>query len=88
MKKILATLTLTAILSLGAAFAQEGDAKQDVKDAAHATADATKDAAHSVKRHTKRAYHKTKRGVKRAAHATARATKKAAEETHDAVDPK
>ena len=84
MKKTFATLALTAVLSLsGAVYAQEGDAKQDVKEAGHATANETREAGHSVSRHTRRAYHKTKRGVKRAG----RATKRAAEKTHDAVDP-
>ena len=83
MKKALATLVLTVLALTFSAFAQEGaEAKQDVKDAAHATADATKAAGRGVKKHTKRAYHATKRGAKRAA----RATKNAAEKTEDKME--
>lgn len=83
MNKIFATLALTAVLSLSGVASAQSDAKQDVKEAGHATANETREAGHSVSRHTRRAYHKTKRGVKRAG----RATKRAAEKTHDAVDP-
>lgn len=54
-------------LPLGA-FAQDTQsAKQDMKDAGHATKDAAKDTGHATKKTTKKGVHKTKRATHKAA---------------------
>src|ERR1700691_6082721 len=69
---------LGAVLVCGPALAvsqpttprQDDSAKQDVKDAGHATKDAAKDTGHDVKKGTTKAYHATKHGTKKAWHKT------------------
>lgn len=72
------TLFLVAVLVCGSAFgqsqpsspSQDSGAKQDIKDAGHASSDAAKDVGHGVKQGTKKAYSKTKHGTKKAWHKT------------------
>lgn len=91
MKQILLAAGMTAGLGCAVAFAQ--DAKQDMKQAGHATKDAavdtghaTKDAAVDVEHGTKKAYSKTKRGTKKVGHKTADGARTATHRTENAGD--
>jgi hypothetical protein len=58
-------------------------AGQDMKDAGHATANATKDAGHGIAKGTKTGYDKTKEGTVKATHATVHGTKTGYDKTKE-----
>lgn len=86
MKKAIARTVLALVACAGLTIclsAQEGDAKQDVKDAGHATAHAAKKTGHAVKKGTKKAYRGTKKGVHKAAEKTGEGMDKVEDKTAD-----
>jgi len=79
-------LKLSTVLLLGFALApaalpqNDSGVKQDTKDAAHSTADATKKTGHKVKKNTKKAVHKS-------AHATSQGANKVEDKTKPSPTP-
>ena len=69
--KLSATLLLAGLLCAGVAVAQDNtqsSAKQDMKDAGHATADAGKDVGHATAKGAKTVGHATKSTTKKVVH--------------------
>lgn len=92
--KALVTLAACAAMSLGM-FAQtntqttpppDNDAKQDMKDAGHATAEAGRKTGRAVKKGSKKAYSGTKTGTKKAYRGTKKGVHKAAQKTGEGMD--
>lgn len=82
MKHFVYPAVLAFALIPGGIFAQDS-AKQDMKDAGHATKDAAKDVGHATKKTAKKGARATKRG----AHAAAKKTRQGAEKLEDKTNP-
>lgn len=86
--KTLVTIAASSVMSIGmwAQNPPDNDAKQDMKDAGHATAEAGRKTGHAVKKGSKKAYNGTKRGTKKAYRGTKKGVHKAAEKTGEGMD--
>jgi hypothetical protein len=91
-----ATLFLAVALAAGMAIAQDAttstpssqtSAKQDMKDAGHATKDAAKDVGHGTKTAAKDVGHATKKTTKKAVHKTASKTEEGAAKVENKTAP-
>jgi len=73
--KVAAILLLSGALAASVAMAQDNSAKQDMKDAGHATKQGAKDVGHATKTAAKDTGHATKTAAKDTGHATETAGK-------------
>ena len=90
MKSLAVLLLAGSLIGGGVAQAQTADttntqqgAKDDMKDAAHATGHAAKKTGSAVKKTTKKGVHAGKKGVNKAAHATKKGADKVEDKTDD-----
>jgi hypothetical protein len=82
-KLVPAAFLFVSMAGLAFATPQDQGAKQDMKDAGHATKEAAEDTGHATKKVAKKTGHAVKRTTKKAAHKV----KHGAEKVHDKVDP-
>ncbi len=80
--KIATTLLLVGALGMGVAVAQDS-AKQDMKDAGHATKTAAKDTGHATATGAKDVGHATATGAKDVGHGTKKVVNKGASKTEE-----
>ena len=76
-----------SIFGLGLGQQDNGGIKQDTKDAAHSTADATKKTGRKIKHGTEKAAHATAHGTKKVVHKGAHATSKGASKVEGKTEP-
>jgi hypothetical protein len=66
---------------------EDQSAKQDMKDAGHATKDAAKDTGRATKKTAKKTGHAVKHTTKKATHKTAQKTREGAQKVEDKTNP-